>query len=113
YEHAARNCMSEKRTTYEQQNQINKPQFIKRRNINMVEIENDDDDYWEDEIYITQLPRASPYSTNCKEQKKSKEMNLHNRTITTPQNPNPEPEPIEIDTPIKITKPTKQTPVKR
>ncbi|CAG8703426.1 21953_t:CDS:1, partial [Gigaspora rosea] len=26
---------------------------------------------------------------------------------------NPEPEPIKIDTPIKIAKPTKQTPVKR
>ncbi|CAG8800946.1 31952_t:CDS:2 [Gigaspora margarita] len=33
-------------------------------------------------------------------------MNLHNRTITTPQNPNPEPEPIEIDTLIKITNST-------
>ncbi|CAG8857241.1 5670_t:CDS:1, partial [Gigaspora margarita] len=81
--HAARNCISERRTIYEQRNQMNKPQFIKRRNINMVEIEDDDDDYWENEVYITQLPQASPYSTNCKEQKEKqrfseskKEMNL-------------------------------------
>ena len=88
YGHAARDCMSEKRTTYEQRNQMNKPQFVKRRNINMVAVE-DDDDYWEDEVYVTHPPRASPYSTNRKEQKEKqrlsesrKELNLRNRTVT-------------------------------
>ena len=51
---------------------MNKPQFVKRKNINIVEIEDDDNNYWEDKIYIIQPPKASAYSTNHKEQKKSK-----------------------------------------
>ena len=77
--------LHKRKTTTEQYKQLTKDSN-RNRNINFLETDNNQEDYKEEEVYITRKPRPTLYSTNRKQVNKKasetqKEFNLQKKKL--------------------------------